>query len=113
MFDYHSMDELAAQDAGWDAGYAGEPITPTTNLAGYRAGRQAYHDDLEVGPIVPSYQDLEDAAWDAGFSGEGTINRVGYWLGVMAYHTDMGRKPCPAHIREEIGVRIRELGTSA
>lgn len=110
MFDYHSMDELAAQDAGWDAGYAGEPITPTTNMVGYRAGRKAHLDDITA---EPDYQALEDAAWDAGYAGEDPINRVGYWLGVMAYHTDMGRKPCPAHIREEIGIRIRELGTSA
>ena len=100
------------QDAGWDAGYAGEPITSTTNLAGYRAGRQAYLDDEADGAFVPSYQDLEDAAWDAGYAGDSitpNTNRVGYWLGVMAYHTDMGRKPCPPAIREEIGVRIREL----
>ena len=62
MFDYHSMDELAAQNAGWDAGYAGEPATSTTDMVGYWAGVRAYHDDHGIACIVPSPHTVDTRA---------------------------------------------------
>lgn len=55
-----TKEELLAEDAGWDAGYAGEPLLPTTDRSGYWGGVRARLTDmgLEVAEVDAQVQVL-------------------------------------------------------